>query len=118
MNGKPIPMPLRIAHATSATALTAVEAAADYLNLSTSRPPIEREDGVHVVVRDGEAFAQWVHALGGDVQHTGLLGGASLWTLGTRTPRRTDGSSVELWVHVVLVVGEFALTEVRRAVSA
>lgn len=122
MTGKPIPLnplPLRLAHApSSAPALVAVEAVADYLNLPTFRAPIEREDGVHVLVRDGDAFARWMHALGGEVTHTDPLGGAVLWTLQTRTPRRADTSSVELRVHVVLVEGEFAPTEFRGAVSA
>ena len=119
MNGKPIPLPLRLAHAPSSTPPpVAVEAVVDYLNLPTARPPIAREDGVHVVVRDGDAFARWVHALGGDVQHTGPLGGAALWTLRTRTPNRADGSSVEVWVHVALVAGEFAPTAFRGAGAA
>lgn len=114
MTGKPIPLPLRLAHASSSEpALVAVEAVVGYLNLPTFRPPIERDDAVHVLVRDGDAFARWVHALGGDVQHTDPLGGAVLWTLRTRTPRRTDGSSVEVWVHVALVVGEFVPAEFR-----
>lgn len=118
MKGKPIPTPLRIAHATDVPDVTAVETVVDYLNLPTARPPIAREDAVHVVVRDGDAFARWVHALGGDVQHTDPLGGAVLWTLRTRTPRRADGSSVEVWVHVALVVGEFAPLKFRGAASA
>lgn len=118
MTGKPIPLPLRIAHATNGPALTAVEAVIDYLNLPTSRPPIVRDDAVHVVVRDSDAFARWVHALGGDVAHTDTLGGALLYSLSTRTPRRTDGSSVELRVHVALVEGEFAPVEFRPAGAA
>jgi hypothetical protein len=119
VNGKPIPLPPRLTHASSsATALVAVESVIDYLNLPTSRPPVEREDGVHVIVRNGDELARWVYALGGEVQHTGPLGGAALWTLRTRTPRRTDGSSVEMWVHVALVAGEFAPAEFRGAEPA
>lgn len=119
MTGKPIPIPLRLAHASSSEpALTAVEALIGYLNLPTTRPPIEEDDVVHVVVRDGDSFARWVHALGGDVAHTDPLGGAVLWTLDTRTPRRADGSSVEVRVHVALVVGEFVPAEFRGAASA
>lgn len=110
MSVKPIPLPLRIAHAPNGdVALTAAEAVIDYLNLPTCRPPIVREDGVHIVVRDGDDFSRWVHALGGDIAHTDTLAGAALYCLSTRTPRRADGSSVELRVHVALVVGEFAL---------
>ncbi|MFD5838179.1 hypothetical protein ACFWHV_32220 [Streptomyces collinus] len=118
MTGKPIPMPLRIAHATNAPASSAVEAVIDYLNLPTARPPLVRDDVVHVVVRDSDAFARWVHALGGDVDHTDTLAGAVLYSLSTRTPRRTDGSSVEVHVHVALVEGEFAPAAFRGAVSA
>jgi hypothetical protein len=119
LSAKPIvPLPLRSAHATSEADLTAVEAVVDYLNLPTARPPIVRDDAVHVVVRDGDAFARWVHALGGDVAHTDTLGGAQLYTLSTRTPHRTDGTSVELHVHVALVADEFAPVEFHGAVSA
>lgn len=121
MTGKPIPtpLPLRLAHEPSSTPpLVAVESVIGYLNLPTFRPPIEREDGVHVVVRDGDAFARWVYALGGDVEHTEYLDGAVLYCLRTRTPRRIDRSSVELHVHVALVADEFAPAEFRGAVSA
>ncbi|MCT9139033.1 hypothetical protein [Streptomyces violarus] len=119
MTGKPIrPMPLRIAHVPNPSPLTAAEAAIGYLNLPTSRPPIDREDGVHVFVRDGNDFAAWVHALGGEIKQGPALDGASLWTLRTQTPRRVDGSSTELRVHVALVVGEFAPGVFRGAVSA
>ncbi|MET9142389.1 hypothetical protein [Streptomyces sp. NPDC004042] len=121
MNGKPIPipMPLRIAHAPGPMPETvAVDAVIDYLNLPSVRPPIGREDGVHVIVRDGEAFARWVHALGGEVQHSQPLGGAALWSLRTETPRRADDSTVRVWVHIALVAGEFASSGFRGAVSA
>ncbi|MGW2708647.1 hypothetical protein ACWC4J_06595 [Streptomyces sp. NPDC001356] len=119
MNGKPIPLPLRLAHEPGSTPpLVAVESVIGYLNLPTARPPIEREDGVHIVVRDGDAFARWFYNLGGEVEHTEYLDGAVLYCLRTRTPARVDGSSVELHVHVALVADEFAPAEFRGAGAA
>lgn len=119
MSAKRIPLPLHMAHEPGSTPpLVAVDAVIDYLSLPTARPPIENDDAVHVFVRGSEAFAQWLFALGGDVTHTDPLGGAVLWTLRTRTPRRTDGSSVELRVHVALVEGELVPAEFRGEVSA
>lgn len=119
MSVKPIPLPLRIAHAPSGQpALTAAEAVIDYLNLPTSRPPIVREDAVHVVVRDGSEFAAWVHALGGEIKQAPAHDLAWLYTLRTQTPARADGSTVEIRVHVALVDGEFVPGEFRGAVSA
>jgi hypothetical protein len=117
MSAEPIP----IRSATPPTAdrqIMAVEAAVDYLNLPTARPPLAREDGVHVVVAGGEEFAAWVFALGGDVSRAPALDGASLWTLRTATPARGDGSTVRILVHVALVHHEFVPAEFRGAVSA
>ncbi|MCX4615750.1 hypothetical protein [Streptomyces mirabilis] len=116
MTGKPIvPIPLHIAHASGdEPALMAAEAVIDYLNLPTARPPIAREDGVHVIVRDGDAFARWVYALGGDVDHTDTLDGATMWSLSTETPRRANGSTVPIRVHVALVADEFAPVKVEH----
>ncbi|MFI1467598.1 hypothetical protein [Streptomyces wuyuanensis] len=109
------PIPLRTANApTIDPQLAAVEAAIDYLNLPTARPAIVREDGVHVVVIGGEHFAAWVFALGGDVNRAPALDGASLWTLRTETPRRADGSTVRILVHVALVHDEFVPAEFRE----
>jgi hypothetical protein len=113
------PIPLRTAKAPKIDPqLAAVEAAIDYLNLPTVRPPLVREDGVHVVVADGEQFAQWLYALGGDVNRAPALDGASLWTLRTETPERADGSTVRIRVHVALVHDEFVPAEFRGAASA
>ncbi|MET9729279.1 hypothetical protein ABZZ79_01010 [Streptomyces sp. NPDC006458] len=113
------PIPLRTAKAPAIDPqLVAVEAAIDYLNLPTVRPPLVREDGVHVVVADGEQFAAWTFALGGDVNRAPALDGASLWTLRTETPRRADGSTVRIRVHVALVHDEFVPAEFRGAVTA
>ncbi|WP_330349753.1 hypothetical protein [Streptomyces sp. NBC_00582] len=113
------PIPLRRTPAPRIDAqLAAVEAAIDYLTLPTVRPPLTREDGVHVVVADGEQFAAWVFALGGDVNRAPALDGASLWTLRTETPQRADGSTVRIRVHVALVHDEFVPAEFRGAVSA
>lgn len=118
MTGKPIrPMPLRIAHSTTLPALAAVEAVADYFNLPKNRPLIERDDAVHVIVRDGDDFAAWVHALGGEIKQAPAHDLAWLYTLRTQTPRRANGSTVEIRVHVALVDGEFAPGQ-SRAVSA
>lgn len=115
MTGKPIrPMPLRIAHVTNPPPLAAAEAVVGYLNLPTSRPPIERDDTVHIFVRDGNDFATWVHALGGEIKKAPAHDLAWLYTLRTQTPRRADGSTVEIRVHVALVDGEFAPGQVRE----
>lgn len=98
--------------------ITAVDAAIDYLNLPTLRPPVAREDGVHVLVADSEQFSAWVFALGGDVNRGPALDGASLWSLRTATPQRADGSTVRILVHVPLVHGEEIPAEFRPAVSA
>jgi hypothetical protein len=98
--------------------LVAVEAAIDYLMLPTVRPPVVREDGVHVVVADGEQFAAWVYALGGDVNRAPALDGASLWTLRTQSPRRADGTTVPIRVHVPLVHDEVVPEQFRVAVTA
>jgi hypothetical protein len=112
-------IPLRTAEAPTVDArLTAVETAIDYLMLPTVRPPLVREDGVHVVVADGEQFAAWVFTLGGDVNRAPALDGASLWTLRTETPARSDGSTVRILVHVALMHGEFVPAEFRSEVSA
>lgn len=117
MSAQPIPLH-RPKTPTIAPQVGAVEAAIDYLMLPTARPPIVREDGVHVVVADSEQFAAWVFALGGDVNRAPALDGASLWTLRTETPQRADGSTVRILVHVALVHDEFAPTSFRGAVSA
>lgn len=111
------PIPLRIAHGTHIPDLDAVAAVVDYMNLPTSRPLIERDDAVHVFVRDGDDFAAWVHALGGEIKWAPGHDLGLLYTLRTQTPRRANGSTVEIRVHVALVDGEFAPGR-SRAVSA
>ncbi|MEV5911111.1 hypothetical protein AB0M00_19685 [Streptomyces chartreusis] len=118
MSDQPIPLHRRPRPMTDEQRLVAVDAVIGYLNLPTFRPPIARDDAVHVLLRDGDELARWVYALGGDVAHTDPLGGAVLYTLNTRTPRRTDGSVVELRVHVALIAGEFAPLTFRGAESA
>lgn len=113
------PIPLRTAKVPKIDPqLVAVETAIDYLMLPTVRPPLVREDGVHVVVADGEQFAAWTFALGGDVNRAPQLDGASLWTLRTETPARADGSTVRIRVHVALVHDEFVPAEFRGVASA
>lgn len=112
------PIPLHLVKAPAPDPQFAVEAAIDYLALPTARPPLTREDGVHVVVADSEQFAAWVFALGGDVHRAPSLDGASLWTLRTETPQRADGSTVRILVHVALVHDEFVPVEFRGPVSA
>jgi hypothetical protein len=113
------PIPLRTtAEPAPDERITAVEAAIDYLNLRTARPLIARDDAVHVFVVDSEQFAAWLFALGGDVNRAPALDGASLWTLRTETPRRGDGSTVPIRVHVALVHDELVPAEFRGAVSA
>ncbi|MEU9065870.1 hypothetical protein AB0D60_03100 [Streptomyces sp. NPDC048306] len=106
MNGKPIPLRTALIPPTDPQ-IAAVEATVDFLNLPTSREPIAREDGVHVVVAGSEQFAQWMHALGGTVNRAPAIDGASLWTLRTETPARADGSTVRIRVHVALVADEW-----------
>ncbi|MFF3190504.1 hypothetical protein [Streptomyces misionensis] len=113
------PIPLRIAKApTIDPHLAAVNAVIDYLNLPTARPPLVREDGVHIVVAGSEQFAEWTFALGGDVSRAPALDGASLWTLRTETPQRDDSSTVRIRVHVALVHDEFVPEAFHGAVSA
>lgn len=118
MSVKPIRLHSRPRPATAEQQLVAVESTVSYLNLPTARPPIVREDGVHVVVVDGEQFAAWVFALGGDVNRAPAVDGASLWSLRTETPRRADGSTVRIRVHVALVHDEFVPAEFHGSVSA
>ncbi|MEU0675424.1 hypothetical protein ABZ330_21535 [Streptomyces sp. NPDC006172] len=114
------PIPLRLAHTPPPVEpqLVAVEATIDYLMLPTARPPITRADGVHVVVADGEQLARWMHDLGGELNRAPALDGASLWTLRTQTPARSDGSSTPILVHVALVHDEFVPAKFRGAESA
>ena len=106
MSVKPIPLRKALIPRTDQQ-IAAVEATVDYLDLPTSREPVAREDGVHVVVAGSEQFAAWVHALGGTVNRAPAIDGASLWTLRTETPRRADGSTVRIRVHVALVADEW-----------
>lgn len=106
MSGKPIPLRKALLQRTDPQ-IAAVEATVDFLDLPTSREPIAREDGVHVVVAGSEQFAQWQFALGGTVSRAPALDGASLWTLRTETPKRADGSTVRIRVHVALVADEW-----------
>ncbi|MCU8589359.1 MULTISPECIES: hypothetical protein [unclassified Streptomyces] len=116
MNGKPIP--IRKTPPPPDVQLRAAETTADYLGLPAVRRPIVREDGVHFVVADGEDFAEWVHALGGEVNRAPQLDGASLWTLRTETPRRDDGSTVRLRVHVALISDEWVPEQFRGPVAS
>jgi hypothetical protein len=113
------PIPIRPAtEPTPDERITAVEVAVDSLNLPIARPLILRDDAVHVFVVNSEQFAAWLYYLGGDVNRAPALDGASLWTLRTQTPRRRDGSTVPIRVHVALVHDEFVPAEFRGAVSA
>lgn len=117
MSAKPIP--IRTATEPTPTERTrAVEVAVDTFNLPAARPPILRDDAVHVFVVDSEQFAAWLFSLGGDVNRAPALDGASLWTLRTQTPRRADGSTVPIRVHVALAHDELVPAEFRGAVSA
>ncbi|MCX5562767.1 hypothetical protein [Streptomyces sp. NBC_00038] len=118
MSVQPIPLHRKPRPMTAEQQLVAVESTVSYLNLPTARPPIVRDDAVHVVVVDGEQFAAWVFALGGDVNRAPQIDGASLWSLRTETPARGDGSKVAIRVHVPLVHDEFVPAEFRGAVSA
>lgn len=117
MNGKPIPHRKAIPP-TADQQIMAVDSTIDYLNLPTARPALAREDGVHIVVADGEQFAMWVYELGGTVNRAPATDGASLWTLRTQTPARSDGSTVAIRVHVALVHDEFVPEAFRGAVPA
>lgn len=72
---------------------------------------------VHITVTGARELSQWTFALGGDVVHTDGADDVALWTLHTRTPARSDGSTVPVRVHAVVVAGEDVLTEVRRGVA-
>ncbi|CAL9594470.1 hypothetical protein SUDANB1_05294 [Streptomyces sp. enrichment culture] len=117
MSAKPIPRRTDVEQAPDER-LVAVEVAADSMNLPIARPPIVRDDAVHVFVADSSQFAAWLYYLGGDVNRAPQIDGASLWTLRTETPRRRDGSTVRIRVHVALVHDELVPAEFRTAVSA
>ncbi|MFE9810657.1 hypothetical protein [Streptomyces sp. NPDC005548] len=117
MSVQPIPLPIP-EDPPADVRITAVDAAIDYLNLPTLRPPVARKDGVHVLVADSEQFSAWVFALGGTPNRGPAVDGASLWSLRTETPQRADGSTVRILVHVALVHEESVPVEFRAAVSA
>lgn len=117
MSVKPIPLRKALLQRTDPQ-IAAVEATIDFLDLPTSREPIAREDGVHIVVAGSEQFAQWTHALGGEVNRAPAIDGASLWTLRTETPRRADGSTVRIRVHVALVADEWVPEQFRGPVAS
>ncbi|GGQ80972.1 hypothetical protein [Streptomyces flaveolus] len=114
MSVKPIPLRKALIPRTDPL-IEAVEATRDFLDLPTAREPIAREDGVHVVVAGGGEFARWVYELGGTVNRAPAIDGASLWTLRTETPRRGDGSTVRIYVHVALVADEWVPEQFRAA---
>lgn len=96
----------------------AVETTVSFLNLPQARPLVVRDDAVHVVVAGAEQLSAWMYALGGEMNRAPELDGASLWTLRTKTPARSDGSSTEIRVHAAIVCFEDVLAEVHGPVSA
>ncbi|MGC4946225.1 hypothetical protein ACLQ2N_08460 [Streptomyces sp. DT224] len=79
---------------------------------------VARPDAVHVTLADVDDLAQWVYELGGEVRRGIEIDGASLWTLRTETPRRLNGSTVRILVHVPVVSGEDVLAELRAVAVA
>ncbi|MFT2014648.1 hypothetical protein ACMA1D_02185 [Streptomyces sp. 796.1] len=94
----------------------AVRSMLDYLALPAPTI-VPRADAVHIAVADVDDLAAWLYALGGTVHRGPEQDGAALWTLHTQTPRRADGSSVAVRVHVPVVAGEDVLAGVRLAVA-
>ncbi|MFB6875716.1 hypothetical protein [Streptomyces sp. NPDC056323] len=78
---------------------------------------VARPDVVHITVANVDDLGQWLYALGGEVRRGVEISGASLWTLYTETPRRLNGSTVRIRVHVPVVSGEDILAEIRAAVA-
>ncbi|MFF7365664.1 hypothetical protein [Streptomyces sp. NPDC008125] len=74
---------------------------------------VARPDAVHISLADVDDVAQWMYALGGTMRRGIEIDGASLWTLHTETPRRGNGSTVRILVHVPVVSGEAVLAELR-----
>lgn len=72
---------------------------------------------VHVSVADPDDVAAWLYVLGGELRRGLEIDGASLWTLRTQTPRRGDGSTVRIFVHVPVVQGEDVVEALRGAGS-
>lgn len=98
-------------------ARTAVETAADYLNLPA--PTLTtRRDAVHVTVHGPGDLARWMYALGGEVHSHAAGDGAVLLTLCTATPARQDGTRVAVRVHTAVVEGDEVLVDVRTAAGA
>ncbi|MFI5809297.1 hypothetical protein [Streptomyces sp. NPDC051561] len=87
-------------------------------NLALPAPTmVARPDAVHITVADVDDLGAWLYALGGEVRRGIEVDGASLWTLHTDTPKRLDGSTVRVLVHVPVVSGEDILAEIRSAVT-
>lgn len=95
----------------------AVEVAVDYLGLHAP-VMVARPDAVHITLTDVDDLEHWLYALGGSIRRGPSVDGAALWTLHTATPRRANGSTVPILVHVAVVDGEDVLTEIRSAVTA
>lgn len=76
---------------------------------------VARPDAVHITLADVDDLGQWLYALGGEVRRGIEISGASLWTLHTVTPRRLNGTTVRILVHVPVVSGEDVLAELRPA---
>ncbi|MFG2468681.1 hypothetical protein ACGFXB_24945 [Streptomyces canus] len=118
MSVQPIPLHQHRRRVDEQQQLDAVEATIAYLNLPAARPPVYRDDAVHVIVTAPDEFSQWVYHLGGDVHHGAEVDGASLMSLCTETPAGRGGAKAPLRVHVPLVHGEKVLADLRGAASA
>jgi hypothetical protein len=94
----------------------AVSALLDYLPLpvATMTP---RPDAVHITVTSARDLSRWMYDLGGRIVQSSGADGVALWTLHTATPVRSDGSTVPIRVHAVVVDGEDVLAEVRPGVG-
>lgn len=117
MSAQPIETPPPDIYAAISDNRLAVQVVIDELGLPAPTM-VARPLVVHITLADVDDLGVWVHALGGEVRRGFQRDeGASLWTLRTKTPVRSDGSTVAIHVHVPVVAGEDVIAEVYGAVT-
>lgn len=112
MSAQPIEYPPPTSYAVTSDNRLAVQSVIDGLGLPAPTIVV-RPDAVHITLADVDDLSQWMYELGGTVRRGVEIDGASLWTLHTETPRRGNGSTVRILVHVPVVSGEDVLAELR-----